>query len=678
LKITEYSDELYDEIKNLNWPETIKSLQLNWINKSFGTEIIFKINDKDWKVFTTRPDTLFGVTFMVVSAQHSLLDSLVTEENKEAVHVFKKKIQSVKEEDIDTLEKEGVFTGSYAEHPLTGEKIPVFAGNFVLAEYGSGMVMAVPAHDQRDFEFAKKYDIEIKEVVKSVKGGAVKNKAFTESGVLVNSGEFNGLNSETAKKKITEKLISLNKGSEKVNFRLRDWLISRQRYWGTPIPVYYDDNNNPCPVPDDLLPVTLPDDVVFEEGKGNPLETSKKHFININGKEYKLETDTMDTFVNSSWYYLRYSDSKNKDEIFSKEKANYWCPVDLYIGGKEHACMHLIYIRFYTKFLRDLGLLDFGEPANKLFNQGMLLGSDGEKMSKSKGNVVLPEEVSKKYGIDSARLFLVSQASPDKDIAWSDTGTEGSFRFVNKLLRFSQNFKDEESSTKIKSKLHKTIRNVTNYIENLKYNLAVIELREFFSEIDNISKEDFETYIKLISPFVPHIAEEIWSMLGNKEFVSLAEWPSFDESLIDEKAEYFDELVDNLRSDILSVIKLTNIVPKKITVIVSSDWKYEFMNLYKETIKETRVSGEIIKKIMSTDLKVHSKDIIKLIPMFLKDESKLTKQTITQTEELKNINDNVELLKKEFKSSVILEKADDSKEQKADKALPGKPAIVVE
>jgi leucyl-tRNA synthetase len=676
LKISEYSDELYEEIKDLNWPDTIKKLQLNWINKSYGSEIIFKINGKDWKVFTTRPDTLFGVTFMVVSAQHSLLDDLVTDDNKKLVDEFRKKIHSVKEEDLDKLEKEGVFTGSYAEHPLTGEKIPVYAGNFVLADYGSGMVMAVPAHDQRDFEFAKKYNIPIKEVVR---GKGEPGKAFTGEGVLVNSYDFDGLSSVDAKEKITSKLESLKRGSKKVNFRLRDWLISRQRYWGTPIPVYYDDNDEPHPVPDEFLPVTLPDDVIFKEGKGNPLETSKSHFIVMNGKKFRLETDTMDTFVNSSWYYLRYTDSKNVKEIFSKKNVNHWCPVDLYIGGKEHACMHLIYIRFYTKFLRDLGLLEFGNPAKKLFNQGMLLGPDGEKMSKSKGNVVLPEEVSKKYGIDSARLFLVSQASPDKDIAWSDTGAEGSYRFVNRLIRFAESFEEKESSPKFVSKLHKTIRDVTRYIENMKYNLAVIEIRELFSEFDKgVSRNDFETYIKLLAPFIPHVAEEIWSNLGKSDFISLSNWPSFDESLIDEKSEYMDSLIHDLKDDIRSVIKLTSISPKKIKIIVSSSWKYDFMKLYKELVKETRDPKEIIKGVMSSDLKKHGKDVMKLIPLFLKDESKLTLYDLSLNEELKNIEENVDLLKDEFKSSVILEKADDSKEQKADKALPGKPAIVVE
>lgn len=683
LKITEYSDELYEEIKNLKeWPETIKKLQANWINKSYGTEIIFKINNEDWKIFTTRPDTIYGVTFMVVSAQHSKLDELVTQEQKEEVESFKKRINSVKEEDIDKLEKEGVFTGSYAEHPITKEKIPVYAGNFVLADYGSGMVMAVPAHDQRDFEFAKKYEIKIKQVIKPKQGDfniEKENRAYTEMGELINSEEFNETESEVAKEKITEKLKSMNLGEMKVNYRLRDWLISRQRYWGTPIPIYYDEEDEPHPVPEEYLPITLPRDVVFEEGKGNPLTTSKTHNIEINGKKYRLETDTMDTFVNSSWYYLRYTDPKNEKEIFAKENANYWCPVDLYIGGKEHACMHLIYIRFYTKFLRDIGLLKFSEPAKKLFNQGMLLGPDGDKMSKSKGNVVLPETVSKKYGIDSARLFLVSQASPDKDINWSDKGTEGSHKFINKLLRFADEFKEQESSPKLISKIQKTIRNVTEYTENMKYNLAVIELREIYTEFDKgISKEDFETYTKLLAPFTPHIAEEIWSKLGHETLIAKETWPKYNAELINEKSEYLDELIDNLKDDIRSVIDLTKIKPKKIKLVISSEWKYEFTKTYKEIIKETRNMKDIMQRIMQTDLKKHGQDITKLIPALLKDESKLTKKEITQTEEIQNINENIENIKQEFNSEITIERADESNESKANKAMPGKPAVIIQ
>jgi len=681
LKITEYADELFEGIKNLEgWPELIKKLQTNWINKSYGSEVDFVINGEKWPVFTTRVDTLLGVTFVVIAANHSKLDNLVTKDQKSAVEEFKKKIHSVKAEDINQLEKEGVFTGSYAVHPLTGNQVPVYAGNFVLADYGSGMVMAVPAHDERDFDFAKKYHIPIKQVITNKeKNVSIEKSAFTDPGVLINSGEFDGLTTEEAKKKITEKLASINKGKQTVNFRLRDWLISRQRYWGTPIPIYYDEKNEPQPVPDEMLPIELPDDVEFKEGIGNPLETSKTHKITIDGKEYKLETDTMDTFVNSSWYYLRYCDPQNTEQIFSSQKANYWCPIDQYIGGKEHACMHLIYIRFYTKFLRDLGLLNFDEPAKKLFNQGMLQGPDGEKMSKSKGNVVLPEVVSEKFGLDAARFFLVSQASPEKDTNWSDKGVEGSSRIINKIFNYVENVKIGKTSNRLKSKLHSTIKTVSGNIESLKYNLATIKIRELVDSLEEeISKEDLESFIKLLSPICPHSAEELWEKIGNKPFISLESWPKYDESLIDEKLDYLDELSDNLRKDIQDVLKLINVEnPKEIKIIISPKWKYDFVKMFKETIKETRNSKDIIGKIMSSELKQHGQDVMKMIPVFLKDESKLPKLIISQEDEHKNVSEIKNSIEKEFECKVLIELADDSKEQKARNASPAKPAILV-
>jgi len=686
LKITEYADELYEGIDKLTeWPDTIKKLQRNWINKSHGTEIIFKINTEEWKVFTTRPDTLFGVTFVVVSAQHTRLSELVTKEQKEEVDKFVKRMHSVKEEDLDTMEKEGVFTGSYAIHPLTGEKIPVWAGNFVLADYGSGMVMAVPAHDQRDFDFAQRYKINLIPVLKpkdkDVKEPNKTKTAFTEYGILINSDKFNGLTSEEAIVKITDYLESKKLGKRVINFRLRDWLISRQRFWGTPIPIIYCEKCGAVPVPEKDLPVKLPDDVKFE-GAENPLKGNEK-FVNTTcpkcGAPAKRETDTMDTFVNSSWYYLRYTDPKNEKEIFAKDKAKYWCPIDFYIGGKEHACMHLIYIRFYTKFLRDLGLLNFDEPAKRLFNQGMLHGPDGEKMSKSKGNVILPETVSEKFGLDAARLFLVSVASPEKDINWSDAGAEGSARFINRIFTYTKNMKLGKTSEKIQSKLNKTIRDVTKDIANTKYNLAVIKIRELFESFeDEIAKEDFESFLKLLAPICPHTAEELWETLGNKTFISLEKWPSYDEKKINEKLEYFEELIDNLNADIADVLKMIKVdIPKEIKLIVSSSWKYDFVKLFKETIEKTRNPKEIIQIIMSTDLKKYGSDVTKMIPSFLKDESKLSKQNITVDEEITLLKNNLKTLEEEFKCKVIVEKADNSKEQKSKFAIPGKPAILI-
>lgn len=561
LKITKYAEELnnFEEIQE--WPQFVRKLQKNWIGKSFGTEILFDINGKNWPIFTTRPDTLYGVTFMVVSAQHSRLEELVTAKQKKAVEKFVKKLTSVSQGEIDKLDKEGVFTGSYAIHPLTKDKVPIYAGNFVLAEYGSGMVMAVPAHDQRDFEFAKKYKIPMKVVIQP-KGQKldVKNlkHAYVEKGVLVNSKVFDGVENSKAKGEITHLLEKNKLGKGTINFRLRDWLISRQRYWGTPIPIINCGKCGAVPVPEKDLPVELPNNVKF--GKGNPLETNSK-FVNVKCPKCKgnakRETDTMDTFVNSSWYYLRYTDSKNKKAVFDKKKADYWCPIDFYIGGKEHACMHLIYIRFYTKFLRDLGLLKFNEPAKRLFNQGMLHGEDGNKMSKSLGNVIDPLDSIKKYGADALRLFLVSVASPDSDINWSEKGIQGSFKFVNRVVDYFQSVKVGKSNKVIESKVNKGIKEITRDIENLKYNLAVIKVRQLFESFDGeISKKDLGSFLKMFSVFCPHISEELWLKLGNKKMISISEWPVADEKKINKKLEFAEQSAERTVADINNILRI--------------------------------------------------------------------------------------------------------------------------
>ncbi len=558
IKTTSYADELLKDIIKLDWPERIKTMQENWIGRSEGSEIVFSINDEKWPIFTTRPDTLMGVTFMVISTQHPNLMELVTEKQKKETEKFLRKLNSTKQEELDKLEKEGVFTGSYAVHPITKEKIPIYAGNFVLAEYGSGMVMAVPAHDQRDFEFAKKYNLPVKLVIKPEdKKISELKEAYEGPGVLINSGAFDGLFSAEAKIHITKALEINDLGKTKTQYKLRDWLISRQRYWGTPIPIVYCEECGIVPVPEKELPVVLPEKVKF--GKGNPLETNKK-FIEAKcpkcRKKARRETDTMDTFFDSSWYYLRYCDSKNKKEPFSKEMASYWMPVDYYIGGAEHACMHLIYARFFTKFLRDSGFISSDEPFPRLFNQGMV-HKNGFVMSKSRGNVVLPEEISKKYGIDTARLFLVSIASPDKDIEWSDAGVEGSWRFIKKIIEYTKKIEFSRTSDKIAHKLNKTIKQVIENIEGFRYNSAVIHLRSLFDNLGNeVSKKDFEAFVKMLSPFCPHIAEELWEKIGNKGFVSLEKWPEADESKINEKFDKAEKAIEKLTSDILNILKI--------------------------------------------------------------------------------------------------------------------------
>ncbi len=562
LKTTDYADELLRDVDSLDWPERIKIMQRNWIGRSEGTEILFEVNGKKWPIFTTRPDTLFGVTFLVISAQHPQLDELVTREQKSEIDKFLKKLKSTKQEEMDKIEKEGVFTGSYAKHPMTGDKIPIWAGNFVLADYGSGMVMAVPAHDQRDFEFAKKYKIPARLVIQP-KDKKIDEKNMAEAylgfGVLVNSQGFDDLFSDEAKEHITIALKEKKLGKKVVQYKLRDWLISRQRYWGTPIPINYCGKCGITPVPEKDLPVLLPGKVKF--GEGNPLASSKD-FVEVKCPKCKgkarRETDTMDTFFDSSWYYLRFTDANNKKEPFNKKKVEYWMPVDFYTGGAEHACMHLIYARFFTKVLRDIGYLKFDEPFTRLFNQGML-HKEGVVMSKSKGNVVLPEEVSDKYGIDTARFFLMSIASPDRDIEWSDEGIDGSLRFVKKAFDYVCSVKVGKSNIKIEHKVNLAIKEISKNIENVGYNFAVIKIRELIDSLSSegeISKKDLDSVVKLISPFCPHIAEELWERIGGKGFVSLASWPEINESKIDDKFEQAERALEKTVSDVLNIFKI--------------------------------------------------------------------------------------------------------------------------
>ncbi len=677
LKITDYAEELNDFSKLEQWPDLIKKLQTNWIGKSYGTEIDFEINGENWRIFTTRPDTLFGVTFMVVSAQHPKLNELVTDDQKKAVEDFVKKLHSVSAEDIEQLEKEGVFTGSYAIHPLTGEKVPVYAGNFVLAEYGSGMVMAVPTHDQRDFEFAKKYNIPLKVVINPDKkelNADEMERAYTADGELVNSGEFDGLGNREAIEKITEHLEKTGKGKKTTNFRLRDWLVSRQRYWGTPIPVVNCSKCGTVAVPEKDLPVELPHDVKF--GEGNPLETNEE-FVNTKcpkcSGEGKRETDTMDTFVNSSWYNFRYTDPNNDKEIFSKDKVNYWHPIDLYIGGKEHACMHLIYIRFYTKFLRDLGLLKIDEPAIKMFNQGMLHAEDGNKMSKSLGNVINPLDTIKEVGADSLRVYLVSVAAPDSDFNWSTAGLQGCHKFVNKAQYYFENVKIGKSTERTENKINKGVKEITDDIENMRFNLAVIKLRELLDNLgEEESKETLEKYLKLLSPFCPHMTEEMWEKIGNKEFLSKAEWPEIDESKINPELDAAEDLLKNTKEDIRRVMELAKKEkPEKVILIVADEWKYDYITKLKALMEKTRNPGEILKELMSGDLKQYGQQISKLTPKLVNDPSKMPAYLLSQDKE-------IETLKQLDIENIEIIKAKDSKEAKATQSMPGKPTIIIQ
>ncbi|MDO8467678.1 MAG: class I tRNA ligase family protein [Nanoarchaeota archaeon] len=564
------------------------------------------IGNEKWSIFTTRPDTIYGVTFMVVSAQHPRLMELVSNKQKKEVEKFLKKLKGVSEKQLEELDKEGVFTGSYAVNPVNNKKVPVYAGNFVVADYGSGMVMAVPAHDQRDYLFARKYNIEIKAVIQPREGEidfTKESKAYTGEGWLINSDEFDEVESEKAKEEITKFLIKKKLGRKVVNFKLRDWLVSRQRYWGTPIPVVYCDKCGIIPIKESDLPIVLPEKVKF--GKGNPLKTNEK-WINVkcpscNGKA-KRETDTMDTFFDSSWYYLRYLDSENSKKPFEIDKVKYWMPVDQYIGGAEHATMHLIYARFFTKALRDLDLIpEIDEPFIKLFNQGLLHGADGQKMSKSLGNVINPLDIIKKYGADSLRLALMSLASPENDTLWDENVLVGSFKFLNKVYDYFQNVKIvKKSDAKIESKLNKIIKEMTNQIENFKYNLAIIKVRELFNSLPlETDRLVLEKGLKLLSLFCPHIAEEMWEKIGGVGLISSSEWPKVEEAKINESLEKQEQDVAKLVEDINHVVK---IIKEREGKEVSKCWVYVLPNEKKNFVD----SVDELKKRTGLDIKVYA------------------------------------------------------------------------
>lgn len=602
-RITKYADRLLDDLNKIEWHEKIKKMQTDWIGKSHGTKIYFDVSGKKLPIFTTRPDTIFGVTFLVISAKHPELTNFVTKEQKKEVEKFLKKVKSNKQEDIDKLQKEGVFTGSYAKNPMNGELVPLWIGNFVVADYGSGVVMAVPAHDQRDFEFAKKYKLKIRGVILPEDNpSGLKNlfdtlgRAYTGAGKLFNSKAFDGLDNEEAKVHITKYLEAKKLGGETTQYKLRDWMISRQRYWGTPIPVIYCDKCGIVPVPEKDLPVLLPEKVDFKTN-ANPLSTNKS-FVNVKcpkcGKQGRRETDTMGGFMDSSWYFLRYCDNKNKKKAFDEKKVNYWMPVDQYIGGAEHAVMHLMYARFFTKALKDLGFLKFDEPFLKLFNQGIVY-KDGAKMSKSKGNVVFQTDISDKYGIDTARLFLMSVSSPDKQMEWSDYGVEGSFRFINKLIRTSEKVKNKKADERTESKLNIMIKKATENIETFDYPKSIIscfEFLDYFSNLEEVPKKSFEDLLKILSPFIPHVTEELWEKLGNKGFISLEKFPIADEKKINEKLEQEEKQVEKLIEDINNIIRIIEARGEKKEKIYAYILPNE-RNIYNEKVISKRTGKEV-------------------------------------------------------------------------------------
>lgn len=565
-KITDYAERLLDNLKKLpGWPNKVKLMQENWIGKSIGANVNFKIDgtDKIMKVFTTRADTLFGCTYMVMAPEHPYLEELVQgTEYEEEARRYTQEVQHMDEiERTSTVkEKTGVFIGKYAINPVNGKKVPIFISDYVLMGYGTGAIMAVPAHDQRDFDFAKKFDLEIIPVVESKDPSVDINdlkEAFVAEGTMINSGEYDGMNNRKVIPMMVDWLAEHNSGEKTINYKLRDWLVSRQRYWGTPIPMVFCDDCGWVPEKEENLPVLLPEDVEFT-GKGESPLTTSKSFVECScpkcGGKARRETDTMDTFLDSSWYFLRFCDPHNDEKIFEKKKVDYWMNVDQYIGGVEHAILHLMYARFFEMALSDMGLVTAEEPFKNLLTQGMV-NKYGKKMSKSLGNVVSPEEIIEKYGADTARLFILFAAPPEKELDWSDEGVEGSYRFLNRVWRLIREFKEKVDNSdgainiksvndkKLNSKLNATIKKVTDDIEKrFNFNTAISSIMELVNELYKYKQgEDLNTplledaitkLVTLLSPFTPHICEEMWHELGKEESLIGVRWPDYDESAL--------------------------------------------------------------------------------------------------------------------------------------------------
>jgi len=631
-RITAYADRLLEDLEKIpGWPEKVKLMQTNWIGRSFGAEVSFTTeNGKEIRVFTTRPDTIFGVTYMVLAPEHPLVEELIkdkAEAEKVREFVDKVKKQSEIERTSAEGEKEGVFTGAYAINPISKEKIPIWVANYVLMEYGTGAVMGVPAHDQRDLEFARKYHLPVKVVIQPLGrdlDGATITEAYSEPGIMVNSGEFDGMDSEVARLKIIECLKEKGLGEEKVNYRLRDWLISRQRYWGAPIPIIYCDHCGIVPVPEKDLPVLLPLDVAFEPTGESPL-LKIESFINTTcpqcGAPARRETDTMDTFVCSSWYFLRYC-SPRDERPFDPEKVAYWMPVDQYIGGVEHAILHLMYSRFITKVLYDLKLIPVDEPFTNLLTQGMVL-KDGFKMSKSKGNVVSPEEIIENYGADTARLFILFAAPPERDLDWSDQGVEGAYRFINRVWRLVQRVAPEikekmewdvaslsSAEKDLRRMIHRTIQRVEDDIKTrFNFNTAVSAIMELtnalYHYVDGIEQEKWHkgvlregltTLALLLAPFTPHFAAEIWEVLGNEGSVHDQQWPQVDRgALKEEEITIVVQINGRVRDHIQVPVGLDN---KRMEEVVLSQPKIVNLIQGKELVKVICVPNKLVNLVV--------------------------------------------------------------------------------
>lgn len=601
LRITEYADRLLEDLDDLDWPESLKDMQRNWIGKSEGANVTFEIDgfDESFSAFTTRPDTIYGATYAVLSPEHKLIDKITSDEESEAVKAYQEKAAHKSELERTDLAKEktGVFTGAYAINPLSGEKLPIWIADYVLASYGTGAIMAVPAHDERDYEFAKQFDLKILPVLK---GGNIEEEAFTGEGVHINSGELNGLGLEDGIKKAIELLEEKNAGEAKITYRLRDWLFSRQRYWGEPIPVIHWEDGTMTTVPEEELPLELP--VMTEikpSGTGESPLANHTEWINVvreDGVKGRRETNTMPQWAGSSWYFLRFIDPHNTEQLADPEKLKHWLPVDLYIGGAEHAVLHLLYARFWHKFLYDLGVVPTKEPFQKLYNQGMILGEGNEKMSKSKGNVVNPDDIIYSHGADTLRLYEMFMGPLDASIAWSENGLDGARRFLDRVWRLIVNEETGEPAAKIVDKetsdldkvYNETVKKVTEDFASLLFNTGISQLMVFVNEAykaEEVSKSYIENFVKLLSPVAPHIAEELWSILGNEETLAYAEWPAYDESKLVEDTV---EIVVQVNGKVKNKLEIERDLTKEAT---------EELALADEKIKEA-VEGKTVRKVI--------------------------------------------------------------------------------
>ena len=601
LKITAYADRLLDDLDLVDWPDSIKEMQRNWIGRSVGANVEFKVagTDKTYTIFTTRPDTLFGATYSVLAPELDLVQEITTPEQKAAVEAYIE--ETAKKSDLKRTdlakEKTGVFTGAYAINPVNGKEIPIWIADYVLASYGTGAIMAVPAHDERDYEFAKTFDLEILPVIE---GGNIEEAAYTEDGPHINSEFLNGMNKAEAIAKMNEWLEENSCGKKEVSYRLRDWLFSRQRYWGEPIPIIHWEDGTVTALPEEELPLRLPKTTnIKPSGTGESPLANIEEWVNVvdpvTGKKGRRETNTMPQWAGSSWYYLRYIDPHNKTELANYEKLERWLPVDIYIGGAEHAVLHLLYARFWHKFLYDIGVVPTKEPFQKLYNQGMILGENNEKMSKSRGNVVNPDDVVAKYGADTLRLYEMFMGPLDASIAWSENGLEGSRKFLDRVWRLivDENNKMRDRITtlndgKLDKVYHQTVKKVTEDYENLHFNTAISQLMVFVNEaykVDALPYEYIEGFVQLLAPIAPHMGEELWAILGNEEGISYAAWPTYDESAL---VEDEIEVVFQINGKVRGKANVSRDLPKD---------ELEKIAMNNETIKEN-IAGKTVRKVI--------------------------------------------------------------------------------